>query len=80
MSVALYGMFLAIIIPPSKKDKAIGIAVAASFLLSWAVRNIDFWGQFNLSSGTITIILTLLISAAAALIHPVLTNVEEMDS
>ncbi len=80
LSVALYGMFIAIIIPPSKKDKAIGIAVAVSFLLSWVVRNIDFFGQFDLSSGTITIILTLLISAAAALIHPVLTNVEEMDS
>ena len=71
LSVALYGMFIAIIIPPSKKDKAIGAAVAVSFLLSWLVRSIDFISQFNLSSGTITIILTIAISAAAALIKPI---------
>lgn len=71
LSVALYGMFIAIIIPPSKKDRAVGIAVAASFLLSWLVRNIDFVSQLNLSSGTITIILTLVISVAAAVIKPI---------
>lgn len=71
LSVALYGMFIAIIIPPSKKDKAVGIAVASGFLLSWMARNIDFISQLNLSSGTITIILTILISAAAAIIKPV---------
>ena len=71
LSVALYGMFIAIIIPPSKKDRAVGIAVAASFLLSWLARNIDFVSQLNLSSGTITIILTLVISAAAAVIKPI---------
>ena len=35
LSVALYGMFLAVIIPPARKDKIIGGAVAASFLLSY---------------------------------------------
>ncbi|MCR4787166.1 MAG: AzlC family ABC transporter permease [Lachnospiraceae bacterium] len=80
LSVALYGMFLAIIIPPSKKDKAVGVAVICSFLLSYLCRNLDLLKSLNLSSGTITIILTLLISSAAAVIRPVLTNTDEMDS
>lgn len=71
LSVALYGMFIAIIIPPSKQNKAIGAAVAVSFLLSWLVRNSGFISQFNLSSGTITIILTIAISAVVALLKPV---------
>jgi predicted branched-subunit amino acid permease len=80
LSVALYGMFLAIIIPPSKKDKAVGVAVIVSFLLSYLCRNLEFFTRFNLSSGTVTIILTLIISSAAAIIRPVLTNTDEMDS
>ncbi|MCR5602924.1 MAG: AzlC family ABC transporter permease [Lachnospiraceae bacterium] len=70
LSVALYGMFIAIIIPPSKKDKAVGIAVAVSFLLSYVVRRPEISGTINLSSGAVTIILTILISAAAACIKP----------
>lgn len=70
LSVALYGMFIAIIIPPSKKDKAVGIAVAVSFLLSYVVRRPEISGMLNLNSGAITIILTILISAAAACIKP----------
>ena len=71
LSVALYGMFIAIIIPPSKQDKAIGAAVAVSFLLSYLVRNLDIISRLEISSGTITIILTIAISAAAALIKPI---------
>ena len=71
LSVALYGMFIAIIVPPSKKDKAVGIAVVISFLLSLAVRRLKITEQLNLSSGAITIILTVLISAAAAYLKPV---------
>ena len=71
LSVALYGMFIAIIIPPSRRDKAVGIAVAVSFLLSWIVRNLDVIKRIGLSAGSITIILTIVISAAAACIKPV---------
>ncbi len=71
LSVALYGMFIAIIIPPSKKDKAVGIAVGASFLLSWLVRTMIGRAGLNISSGTVTIALTILISAAAAAFKPV---------
>ena len=36
LSVALYGMFLAIIIPPARKDKVVAVLVAISFALSFA--------------------------------------------
>lgn len=69
LSVALYGMFLAIIIPPAKKDRIIGVLVAASFVLSFAFSRLN--GLKDLSSGTRTIILTVAISAAAAALFPV---------
>ena len=69
LSVALYGMFIAIIIPPSKKDRAVGIAVGASFLLSW-ICSIEPYVR-DISAGTRTIVLTILIASAMALIRPV---------
>ena len=75
LSVALYGMFLAVIVPPARKEKIIGVLIAVSFALSFASEYIP--GISSLSSGTRTIILTLVISAAAALIRPVRTTEEE---
>lgn len=69
LSVALYGMFLAIIIPPAKKDKAVCLSVIASFILSYACTLIPYIKA--LSAGTRTIILTILISAIVAFIKPV---------
>lgn len=69
LSVALYGMFIAIIIPPSKNDKTVLGAVAASFLLSWVCSAMPFIS--GLSSGTRTIVLTILISSVVAIIKPV---------
>ncbi|MCR5421622.1 MAG: AzlC family ABC transporter permease [Lachnospiraceae bacterium] len=71
LSVALYGMFIAIIIPPSKKNKAVLIAVASSFILSYVARNSETVKKLQLSSGTVTILLTIFISALAALIKPI---------
>ena len=69
LSVGLYGMFLAIIIPPARKSKIIAGIVSVSMALSYAVTKIS-WLE-NLSSGTKIIILTVVISLAAALIFPV---------
>ena len=68
MSVALYGMFLACIIPPSRKDKVVGIFVLLSFAASYFYTKIP--ATENLSSGTRTILLTVVISIAAAVIAP----------
>lgn len=68
-SVALYGMFLAIIIPPSKKDKAVLVAVVFGFLLSYVCSIVPVIS--NMSSGMRTILLTIVISSIAAIIKPV---------
>lgn len=66
LSVALYGMFLAIIIPPARKDKVVGAAVAVSFAMSFLAET--FFSE--ISAGTRTIILTVVIAGAAAILHP----------
>lgn len=72
LSVALYGMFIAVIIPPSKKDKAVCVAVFASFVISWLCSILPLANQ--ISPGTRTILLTIVISAIAAWLKPVKTN------
>lgn len=69
LSVALYGMFLAIIIPPARKNHIVAGLVALSFALSFACEYLP--GVATLSSGTRTILLTVLISGAAAVLFPV---------
>ena len=67
LSVALYGMFLAIIIPPSRKDKIICSVVLISFAASFFAET--FFGE--ISAGTRTIFLTILIAGAAAILKPI---------
>lgn len=67
LSVALYGMFLAIIMPPARSDRVILIAVLTSFAMSFLAR--EFFG--DISAGTRTIILTVLIAGVAAYLRPV---------
>ncbi len=69
LSVALYGMFLAIIIPPARKNFVIAIAVAVSFLCSYLCGIIPYVKE--LSSGTRTIILTVVIASIVAIVKPV---------
>lgn len=68
LSVALYGMFLAIIIPPAKENKVVGGLIIISFLASFLASRVSLFA--SISSGTRTIILTVLISALAAVIFP----------
>jgi len=68
LSVALYGMFLAIIIPPSKKDRTVLVAVLSGFLLSWLSSILPKIS--DISSGMRTVILTLAIATAAAILYP----------
>ena len=68
LSVALFGMFLASIIPPIKKDKIIGIAIAVSFAASYLYATLP--DTRDMSSGNRTIMLTIIISTAFAVIAP----------
>ena len=67
-SVALYGMFLAVIIPPARKDKIIAGIIVVCFTLSFLSCYIPF--VKDMSDGTKTIVLTVLISTIAAIIFP----------
>lgn len=69
LSVALYGMFIAIIIPPAKKSLVVAMAILVSFAASFACTKIPF--VKDISDGTKTIILTVVISAVVAIIKPV---------
>ena len=69
LSVALYGMFIAIIVPESKKNKIVGGVVAVSFLVSLAVSEIRLFD--NMSDSMKISLLTVIIAGAAALLFPV---------
>jgi predicted branched-subunit amino acid permease len=68
LSVSLYGMFVSVFIPEAKKNKIVAGLVAISFLLSYLSSLPVFDG---ISSGIKIIILTVVISLAAALIFPI---------
>ena len=68
LSVALYGMFLAVIIPPAKKELSVTCCVVAGFACSWAFGAVPALAA--LSAGTRTIVLTVGLSALAALLFP----------
>ena len=67
LSVAIYGMFLAIIIPPARKNRVLFGLVAAAFACSFAANRL----LPSLSEGTRTVLLTVGLAAAAAVLFPV---------
>lgn len=75
LSVGLYGMFIAIIIPPAKKSKIIATVVAVSMIFGFAFSKITWFS--GMSSGIKVIILTVLIAFAAAILFPVKENENE---
>lgn len=74
LSVALYGMFLAVIIPPAKKDRVIAVLIIIGFALSFCAAYLPVVSE--LSEGTRTIILTVVIAGGAALLFPKTANTE----
>lgn len=78
LSVALFGMFLAIIIPPSKKNPVVLGCVCVSFAASWLCSVLPLTS--GLSEGTRTILLTILIASAAAALFPVKDEPEEKEA
>lgn len=78
LGVALFGMFIAIIIPPAKKNKVIAGIVVICFALSYLSGIVPYIK--DLSSGLRIIILTVVISLAAALLFPVKDEEESPSS
>ena len=78
LSVGLYGMFLAVIIPAGKKNKVILGVVILSMAASFVFSLVPVLAR--ISSGTQTIILTVVIAAAAAILFPVPEQEEKADA
>lgn len=69
LSVALFGMFLAVIIPPARTNKVIRSVVLIGFLSSFLCTLIPVIK--DLSEGVRMITLTVVIASVAALLNPV---------
>ena len=69
LCIAIYGMFLAIIIPPAKRDSAILKVIVISVLLSCAFKWLPLLNQ--VSSGFVIIICTVVASLIGAVFFPV---------
>lgn len=69
LSVALYGMFIAIIVPPARKNRLLAMLIVVSMALSWIFARAPLFS--GISGGMKIIILTVLISGAAAVLFPV---------
>ena len=69
LSAAIYGMFIAVIIPPARKSPTIMVIVIVSFAASGAMSLIP--GVAGMSESLRIIILTVVISVAAAIIRPI---------
>lgn len=69
LSVALYGMFLAVVIPASKANKTVAVVVMASMAASAAFTFLPYLS--GIASGTRIMILTIVIASIAAIIKPV---------
>ena len=69
LGVALYGMFLAIIIPGARKNKVLAVLVTVSMVLSFLFSELPVIS--SISSSMRIIILTIVISAVAAVVKPI---------
>lgn len=68
LSVGLFGMFIAIIIPPAKKDKIVAALVVISMVVSYISSRCAIFDR--ISSGTKIIVITVVISSIAAIAFP----------
>lgn len=69
LGVAIYGMFLAIILPPARKEKPVRVVVLIAVVLSLCFRYIPLLN--TLSSGFVIIICAVAASALGAWLFPI---------
>lgn len=77
LGVSLYGMFISVFIPESRKNKIVAGLVAISFALSYIVSSVPVFD--GISDGVKIIALTVVISLAAALIFPVKEDKKDVE-
>ena len=69
LGIALYGMFIAIVIPQAKKSRPVMLVVIIALILSCIIYYVPVFSK--ISSGIAIIICTVAASAAGALLFPV---------
>ena len=69
MCIAIYGMFIAIIVPPAKKNSSILNVVIISVILSCAFKWLPLLN--NVSSGFVIIICTIIAASIGAVFFPI---------
>ena len=69
LGIALYGMFLAIILPPARKERPVRFVLAVAVAMSLCFRYVP--GLNTVSSGFVIIICGVVAAAAGALVYPV---------
>lgn len=69
LSVALFGMFLAVIVPPARKNHVLAGLILLSMTASFVLSKLEPFA--SLSSGMRVILLTVLLSGGAAILFPV---------
>ncbi len=77
LGVAIYGMFIAIVVPPAKHNNAVRAAVMLSAALSCAMYYIP--GLNRISSGFSIIICAVAVSALCAKLFPIPDEIEEKE-
>ncbi len=75
LSIALYGMLLAVIIPPAKGNKILTVLIVISMVLSLLFAVLPL--LHTISSGVKIIVLTVLIAGIAAYLFPVKEHAHE---
>lgn len=68
LGIALYGMFIAVIIPPAREERSVLFTVILAILASLVFTYLP--GLRNLGSGWSIIIITIVVSAVAAWLFP----------
>lgn len=69
MGIMLYGMFIAIIVPPAREHKNVLFAIILAILASYAFAYVPVLSAF--SGGWSVIIITVVVSAVAAWLFPI---------
>ncbi len=77
LSVGLFGMFISVFIPEAKKNRVVALLIAVCFALSTAASYLPLVRQ--IPEGIRVIILTVVISLAAAILFPVKEKIAEKE-
>ena len=74
LGIAIYGMFLAVIIPPARTERAVAWVIAIAAAISCILYYVPFFS--GISSGWMIIICAVAASSIAAVLWPVADDEE----